>query len=317
MFEHAPRSHPPLVLIANSQEWHARSLDSVLGPHGYAIVRAYTGKQALERGRSARPDLVIIDVDLPDIGGLEVCRALRHDPLISASMPILVTGPGHPSREQRLAALRAGAWDYLTVPFDGEELQLRLDAFVRAKFEADRARQESLLDELTGLYSIQGLARRARELGSQAYRHQEPFACIVLAPHLNGDGGTDAAAAEAAMTAVISHLAKILRANGRVSDAIGRLGPTEFAVVAQGTDGEAAVKLVERLSQVLEQAAQEKGSGLPRFRVRAGYDAVANYREAPIEPADMLVRATIAMRMAEHDPAGHWIRPFEAGFSNS
>ena len=40
------RSHPPLVLIASSQEWHARSLESILGPHGYAVVRAYTGKQA-------------------------------------------------------------------------------------------------------------------------------------------------------------------------------------------------------------------------------------------------------------------------------
>ncbi len=307
------RSHPPLVLIANSQEWHARSLESVLGPHGYAVVRAYTGKQALERGRSARPDLVIIDADLPDLSGVEVCRALREDPQISASMPILVTGPGHPTRDQRLAALRAGAWDYLTVPFDGEELQLRLDAFMRAKFEADRAREESLLDEVTGLYNIQGLARRARELGSQAFRHHEPFACVVLAPYLEGQG---AAASEEAMSAAVGHIAKTLRTSGRVSDAIGRLGPTEFAVVAQGTDGEAAVKLVRRLAEVLESAARESGNGMPHFKVRAGYDAVADYHDAPIEPADMLVRATIAMRMSQNDPSGRWIRPFEPHFTN-
>ncbi len=313
MSERTPRSHPPLVLIANSQEWHARSLESVLGPHGYAVVRAYTGKQALERGRSARPDLVIIDADLPDLNGLEVCRALREDPQISASMPILVTGPGHPSREQRLAALRAGAWDYLTVPFDGEELQLRLDAFMRAKFEADRAREESLLDEPTGLYNIQGLARRARELGSQAFRHHEPFACVVLAPYLEGQ---EAGAAEEAMASAVGYIARTLRANGRVSDAIGRLGPTEFAVVAQGTDAEAAVKLVRRLADVLESSARESGNGMPRFKVRAGYDAVSNYHDAPIEPADMLVRATIAMRMSQNDPSGRWIRPFEPQFTN-
>jgi PleD family two-component response regulator len=300
MAEHTARSHPPLVLIANGQEWHARSLESVLGPHGYAVVRAYTGKQALERGRSARPDLIIIDADLPDLGGLEVCRVLRDDPQISASTPILVTGP-HPSRERRLAALRAGAWDYLTVPIDGEELQLRLDAFIRAKFESDRAREESLLDGLTGLYNIQGLARRARELGSQAFRHHDAFACIVLAPYVEGP---DAPESEEALQAAVSYVATKLRANGRVGDAIGRLGPTEFAVVAHGTDAEAAMKLMQRLALVFESATQETGNAVPRFKVRAGYEAVQNYHDAPIEPEDMLVRATIAMRTSQSDARG-------------
>jgi diguanylate cyclase (GGDEF)-like protein len=314
MPERVARSHPPLVLIASSQEWHARSLESILGPHGYAVVRAYTGKQALERARSARPDLVIVDADLPDLDGIEVCRSLREDPPMSASTPILITGSGQPTRQQRLAALRAGAWDYLTLPFDGEELQLRLDAFIQAKFEADRAREESLLDELTGLYNIRGLARRARELGSQAFRHHEPFACVVLAPHV--EGASDAAAAEAAVTAAVSHIAKTLRSSGRVADAIGRLGPTEFGVVAQGADAEGVVKLVQRLIQSLEAGALASGGVVPQFRVRAGYDAVPNYYEAPIEPEDMLVRATIAMRMSQGDAAGQWIRPFESRFTN-
>ena len=47
------RSRPLLTLIANSQEWHSRSLESVLGPHGYAVLRAYTGKQAVERAETA------------------------------------------------------------------------------------------------------------------------------------------------------------------------------------------------------------------------------------------------------------------------
>ena len=314
MTELTSRTHPPLVLIASSQEWHARSLESILGPHGYAVVRAYTGKQAVERARSARPDLVIVDADLPDVDGVEVCRNLRAEPAMSESTPILVTGSGQPTRQQRLAALRAGAWDYLTLPFDGEELQLRLDAFVHAKFEADRAREESLLDELTGLYNIRGLARRARELGSQAFRHHEPFACVVLAPHVDATG-SDSAAAEAAVAAAVSHIAKTLRATGRVADAIGRVGTTEFGVVAQGADAEGVVKLAQRLVRSLEAGAKESGGSIPRFRVRAGYDAVSNYHEAPIEPEDMLVRATIAMRMSQSDD-GQWIRPFDPRFSN-
>lgn len=311
MPDRTPRSHPPLVLIANGQEWHTRSLESILGPHGYAVLRAYTGKQALERAHAAQPDIIIVDADLPDIDGLEVCRALRDNPRISASTPILVTSASHPNRQQRLDALRAGAWDYLTRPLDGEELQLRLDAYVRAKFEADRAREEGLLDEFTGLYNIRGLARRARELGSQAFRNSAPFACVVFAPHVEA-GEMESADAEAAVTAAAERLAKALRESGRVSDAIGRLGPSEFAVIAQGTDAEGAVKLAERLARSIEGT----GEGSTKFRMRAGYDAVSNYHEAPIEPADMLVRATIAMRTSQAESDGGWIRPFEPRFSN-
>ncbi len=299
------RSHPPLVVIANSQEWHTRSLESILGPHGYAVLRAYTGRQAIERVLSAQPDVIVIDTDLPDIDGLEVCRQLRAEPRISNSTPILITSPGHPSRQKRLAALRAGAWDFLGSTLDGEELPLRLDAYVRAKFDADRAREESLLDQITGLYNIRGLARRARELGSQAFRHHEPFACVVFAPLVEGHEGLQD---ETALTQAVERLAKALRETGRVSDAIGRLGPTEFAIVAQGTDRDGAVRLAERLQRALEVAQADGGPG---FRMCAGYDAVDNYHDAPIEPSDMLVRATMAMRLSRSDNNGKWIRPFE------
>lgn len=303
MADHALRARPPLTLIANSQEWHSRSLESILGPHGYAVVRAYTGRQAVERAEAARPDLIILDTDLPDRDGFEVCRELRANPKISPSTPILMTSPGHPSRQKRLEALRAGAWDFIGSALDGEELPLRLDAYVRAKQDADRAREESLLDDLTGLYNIRGLARRARELGSQAFRHNEPFACIVLT-------AVPSEAAGAADEAVLlERLAAVLRQSGRTSDAIGILGPGEFAVVAQGTDDAGAVRLAERLAS----AVSTDAAGSP-VRMAAGYDVVRDYRATPIEPSDMLMRAGMAMRLSRAeagDDALLRIRRFE------
>src|ERR1043165_3721492 len=101
------RSHPPLVVIANSQEWHTRSLESILGPHGYAVLRAYTGRQALELARNAQPDVVILEARLPDGGGLHVCGTLRRDPNFSATTPIVITTSGPAGRAQRLAAFTA------------------------------------------------------------------------------------------------------------------------------------------------------------------------------------------------------------------
>ena len=301
------RQHPPLVVIVNSQELHTRTLESILGPHGYAVLRAYTGKQALERCRSARPDIIIVDAELPDMDGLEVCRTLRNDPVISPSTPILVTSSGHSTRQERLAALRAGAWDFLGAALDGEELPLKLDAYVRAKFDADRVREESLLDQLTGLYNIRGLARRARELGSHAFRNHAPFACVVFSALV--DNEHDAASAEAEIAASVERLARTLREHGRVSDATGRLGPTEFAVIAQDTDADGAVRLAERLTNELR-------TSQPDIRIVAGFDVVPNYHEAPIDPSEMLARASKAMRQSRTDASGNWIRRFEAVVTN-
>src|SRR3954454_25397205 len=96
--EKAPTA--PLVLIANDQEWSARSLESILGPAGYAVVRAYTGQQALERARTTQPDLVILDAQLPDIHGFEVCRSLRADSRLGATTPIVITTSGPSGRTQ-------------------------------------------------------------------------------------------------------------------------------------------------------------------------------------------------------------------------
>jgi PleD family two-component response regulator len=309
MTDHTARLRPPLTLIANSQEWHSRSLESILGPHGHAVLRAYTGKQAIERAITARPDLIILDTDLPDRDGFEVCRELRADRHISASTPILMTSPGHPSRQKRLEALRAGAWDFIGSALDGEELPLRLDAYVRAKQEVDRTREESLLDELTGLYNIRGLARRARELGSQSFRQREPFACIALTPVMNDASELD----EVGESEVISRLAAVLRETGRTSDAIGMLGPGVFAVVAQGTDPAGAVRLAERMALAASEALRERA-----MSVAAGYDAVPNYHDAPIEPSDMLMRASMAMRLSRSEPLGAGmlnIRRFEGQVS--
>jgi diguanylate cyclase (GGDEF)-like protein len=170
---------------------------------------------------------------------------------------------------------------------------LRLDAYVRAKQEVDRAREESLLDELTGLYNIRGLARRARELGSQSFRQKEPFACIALTMVMNDASELD----ELSESEVVSRLAGVLRETGRTSDAIGMLGPGVFAVVAQGTDPAGAVRLAERMATAASETLSSRA-----MSVVAGYDAVPNYHDAPIEPSDMLMRASMAMRLSRSEP---------------
>src|ERR1700719_1078269 len=124
---------PQLVLVASGQEWSTRSLETVLGPNGYDVLRAYTGARAVEEARATHPDVIIVESTLPDGDGLEVCRQLRREPQIAPSTPILLISAESPTRQRRIDALRAGAWDCLVQPLDAEEFLLRIKAFSQAK----------------------------------------------------------------------------------------------------------------------------------------------------------------------------------------
>ncbi|HYC31196.1 MAG TPA: response regulator, partial [Gemmatimonadales bacterium] len=240
----------PLVLIANDQEWSARSLESILGPNGYSVVRAYTGQQALERARTAQPDLIILDAQMPDMHGFEVCRTLRSDPRFSATTPIVITTSGPSGRTQRLEAYQAGAWEFLGQPLDGESLLLKLNTFLASKREVDNLREENLLDQGTGLYNMRGLARRAKEIGSEAFRRRDPLACIVFSP--DTEEPADEESLDAEEQRMSDQVGLLFRQAGRASDAIGRLGQNEFAVIAPSTGPEAALRLVRRLGGAVE-----------------------------------------------------------------
>lgn len=145
-----------VILIANDQEWTARSLESVLAPHGYVILRAFTGQQALDRARSGQPSLILLDAQLPDIHGFEVCRILRSDPTVGPGVPVIITTAGPAGRQQRLEATRSGAWEFFGQPLDSELVLAKVETFLRAADALRAVRAESLLHEIAGEPSASG-----------------------------------------------------------------------------------------------------------------------------------------------------------------
>src|SRR5437660_1003293 len=127
----------PLVLMADAHEWFSRALESVLVPGGYSVVKAYTATGLLQQLELTEPDALILAVDLPGGEGLNLCRMLRADSLVTPSTPIILTQPTPSTRRQTLAALRAGAAELWGQRLDAEELLLRLAAQNRAKADAD------------------------------------------------------------------------------------------------------------------------------------------------------------------------------------
>ncbi len=123
---------------------------------GYEVVVAARGSDALELSRRKLPDLVILDIYLPDIDGYEVCRQLR-DNLRTSHIPIIFLTQKD-ERSDKIAGLELGADDYITKPFDIEELKLRVQNSLR------RAQRESLTSPTTGLPSGKLIEEQLKQL---------------------------------------------------------------------------------------------------------------------------------------------------------
>lgn len=302
----APR--PSLVLIADDHEWMSRSLESILQPNGYAVLRAYTGRQCLELAERAQPDAIVVNLHLPDMNGLDVLRTLRDRPNGDCT-PRLAISWDAAGRADRLRALEAGAWIVCTQPLDAEVFLSHLRTFIKARRMSDGASEVGLLDPESGLYNARGLARRAREVGAEAQRRREPLTCVAFAPEVSG---VDASIVEEVLEQTVSLLVDVVTRSGRLSDAIGRLGRAEFAAILPSTEADGAVRLVQRLQDALTSAGERgaRGASSPPPRLRAGYATVADGGDATSDPVELLLRAAAAMRQAGPGAGADAIRAF-------
>lgn len=282
---------PFLVLVASDSDLGARSLESVLASSGYAVLQAETGLRALELARSERPDAIVIDARSPELSGLEVCRRLRGDPRFDPMTPIILTTSHGSSRDERLDAYTAGAWDLCAQPIDGAVLLLKLQTFLRAKRECERSAAGSLVDGATGLYNSEGLRMRARELGADAMRRREPLAFVVFTPETVAEG-------EEPATSDVQRVIDACRGAARGSDVIGRLSRTELACIAPSTDAQGAARMIGRIQARLANSVAD----LPALEIRAGYCASPNFAESTLGAVDMLQRAAVALHNQRHAP---------------
>lgn len=135
------------ILLVDDEVEFAKMVGFLLESRDYKVQLAHTGAQALERIKH-NPDLVLLDCNLPDMDGFEVCRVIRNNPQSHAIPVIIVSGRGEAA--DKVQGLYTGADDYMTKPFDKEELFARIDAILRrSQFAKDTQNDNgSLVAEL-------------------------------------------------------------------------------------------------------------------------------------------------------------------------
>ncbi len=234
--------HQQILLIDDSQSAH-KLVCCLLGDEPIAVHSAYDAQAGLEMAESLRPDLIMLDVEMPEIDGFETCRRLKANPATSG-IPILFL-TARAATEELALGFNLGANDYMIKPFDVTELRSRIRASLRTGRLIRLLEQKALLDPLTGLGTRAMFDERVAAEVALRVRSRNPLACILVDvdrfKQINDKYGPSFG------DYVLSRIADALNKICRLSDIACRREGDEFAILTPLTSGEQATLLAERM----------------------------------------------------------------------
>jgi len=119
----------PIVLIVDDEPSGQQVIESILQDQGYLMEFASTGREALKKADELKPDLILLDIMMPEVDGLQACQMLRGNPQLSKTPIVMLTALS--DRDIRIASLDAGADDFFTKPFDRAEMRARVRSIIQ------------------------------------------------------------------------------------------------------------------------------------------------------------------------------------------
>lgn len=286
-----PLTEPGRILVVDDNQDNIEIIATRLRFRGYEILEATDGRQALSLVRECAPDLLLLDVMLPDIDGYEIARRIKGATDLPYIPIILVTA--RDSTEDKVTGLDAGADDYLTKPIDFPELEARVRSMLRIKRLQDELEEKnrelerlSISDGLTGLFNH----RHIHELLSEEWdRVERTNDCMSVAMFdLDRFKSVNDTYGHQAGDRVLIELAGILRETARDIDRLGRYGGEEFMALLPETCIEEAAVFVERVRREVGRTHFDIGGAEPlHMTISAG---VASYPHGSISSVETLVR---------------------------
>ena len=250
------------ILVVDDHEDNIELLRARLEARGYEVFGAIDGQAALDQVNHVCPDLILLDVMMPKMDGMEVVRRLKANPSLPFIPVIMQTALD--STENKVEGLDAGADDYITKPINFAELEARVNSLLRIKALQsdlaarekelselnDRLRQISLTDGLTQVENRRSLEERLHDMWQHSVRLHEPIALVMCDidkfKSVNDNYGHQAG------DAVLKDFAQLLKGEAREIDRVGRYGGEEFLLILPGTVLDSAVTFAERLRECVE-----------------------------------------------------------------
>ena len=297
----AERERTPRLLVVDDdpataqliRQWFADSMD---------VLDAVDGKQGLKRAFESRPDLLLLDLRMPGLDGIAVAQQLKSDSRTRA-IPIVVLSACRDA-ESKVEAFSAGADDYMTKPFEVQEIDARVRSMLR-KREAlinmehavrdltstnERLEQLLMVDEKTGLYNFREFQRKLKAEWSRAERYGMPLSLVFFdLDHLKQINDT---LGHPTGDKILGEFAVLATGGARANDIAARYGGEEFAVILPHTELDMALRVAERIRRAVDCFTFNANDSPAHVTVSGG---VATYPGGEgIDSMDALVRAADA-----------------------
>jgi two-component system cell cycle response regulator len=292
------------ILVVDDSRTQLDWLVQVLEREGYAVSGASDGREAIRKVRSDPPDLVLLDMILPDMDGLEVLRFVKARPE-DQFIPVIILSVKS-DLDSKVTGLRIGADDFLAKPFAEAEILARCAAMLRIKQLQERLREmqrkleeQSITDSLTGLKNRRFFDERLQEEFKRAQRYGDYVSLIMI--DLDHFKDVNDRFGHPAGDMVLREAASLIRASIRDPDICARYGGEEFAVILPKTHMSGALAVAERIWRELgtkeypvtsgpaAAAAAARRDGAPTVKVSASV-GLAFYPSKDINSGDLLLR---------------------------
>jgi diguanylate cyclase (GGDEF)-like protein len=233
----------PTIMLVDDEVSNIEILNAAL-EESYELCFATSGREALDLARNVMPDLILLDVMMPEMDGFEVCRRLKADPLV-ADVPIIFT-TARGEQEAEVRGLEAGAIDYVTKPISPVILQARVRNHIDLKRMRDELAELAVTDALTGLSNRRRLEQALQIETDRLAREAKLLTVIILDidffKQFNDTYGHPAGDRCIAMVA-----AALNRAVRRAAEVTARYGGEEFACVLPGVGHHAAMEIANNI----------------------------------------------------------------------
>ena len=250
----------------------------------YEVSFATSGTEALEIASRQLPDIILLDVIMPDMNGYEVCRRLKADPLLREIPVIFITALTE--QQDEISGLQVGAVDYITKPFHPDIVILRLKNQLELKMYRDTHARLALIDGLTGIANRRSFDKQLQREWLLAQRYQRNISLVMIdidyfkqyndtRGHQEGDN---------CLKQIVESILKSLRG----SDLAARYGGEEFACILPETDKIGALFTAEKIRKRVEELELPHGNSAisPNVTISLG---VATLSPDDRQQADILI----------------------------
>ncbi len=277
----------PRLLLADDDPDAREALAAALDQAG-EVVTAADGQEVLELAASRRPDVILLDLEMPRLDGFETLERLRADPDTADIPVILVSGRGDDAAKVR--GLDLGAVDFMQKPFSERELRARVERTLRLVRSQSALRELARTDALTCLPNLRAFRDRLEDEVKRARRYRTPLACVMV--DLDQLKPINDLLGHAAGDRAIGAVASVIREELRETDFAARYGGDEFVVLLPHTNDDDGRVFAERVcARLREIELQIDGHHLT---VGASFGVACRAPDDAAAPAEALVQAADA-----------------------